>query len=220
MPPELPVWYAEWVKSHLVAFAILTDENVAAFASWFPAFRAMGVDRNELGRATFAVLNGTALPFKTADHYLALKLAVASDRAAVANRKDVQGDDRSVCDDCGDSGYSTVPHSNYCDAIAWRPVRHNEQGNPVYATCAVICRCWKGRKFNERQQAEHLDDSTKPVRMTIGEYEERVNDNWREQVRQRKAKERELANAEMSVPANSKEFLSNLAARFAAGGKR
>ena len=150
MPPELPAWYANWVRHHATTFGLHGPEAVAAFAAWWPAFNAMGADHRELTASTYAVLNGGPAPMRLADHYQALRtaLGIVRDKARVdagKARHAGNDNDRGQCDDgCGESGYVVVPHPKHCSAEGWRPSHHNAAGNPVYVTAAVTCRCDRG----------------------------------------------------------------------------
>lgn len=218
----LPEWYSAWVKSHLVQFSLVSADTVATFGSWWQSFSALGFTPDELTRATRHVRN---LPAETSpkyagDHYHAIKLAVVNERDRNSQKAVNYDDSRGLCDDCGDSGFISVPHPKFCNAMTWRPERHNHAGNPVYVTAAVVCRCWKGRKFAERQQADEMD-GIPPKTMTIGQYEEKINGDWRRQIRERDEQRRTVAHVEAGMTgASTKDLISRMAAQYATGGIR
>lgn len=214
----LPDWYSDWVRKHLVRFGLVSADNVAMFGSWWPSFAARNLTAAELSRATDAIHNRNQHPTKASDHYLEIKIVISSARDAEMKRSEQSDEpDRGVCSDCGETGYIAVPHPKFCNAMEWRPVRHNWAGDPVYATAAVICRCWKGRKFATAQEADVLNGGRKQT-LTIGEYEEQVNGDWRRQVLERSEADKAVSNAQNAMPkATEKEILQRLADSFAGG---
>lgn len=184
MPHDFPPWYPDWVKHHLVTFGILSDENSAAMLIWWPVFRSMGVTAQELSNASFAMLNGGPAPMRIADHFFTLKQTIGTDRndrqrkAEVVERQ--MGDMNFRCPTCDSTTWVTVPHPKFCDASEWRIQRYNSHGNPVYVTAVVLCdRCDRGRATINRQQG---DDIVRAKSLTLGNYEEFTNANWREQM--------------------------------------
>jgi hypothetical protein len=212
-PPELPAWYANWVRHHATTFGLHAPEAVAAFAAWWPAFNAMGADHRELTASTYAVLNGGPAPMRLADHYQALRTALGTVRDAARAKADaVTHYDRGECaDGCGDSGYVTVPHPRYCSAEGWRP-HHHAAGRPVYATAAVTCRCDRGRRIHAQQQSAVLNDPKARTTMSLSDYEDRVNSNWRGHMEYRAAESKAFAD----IDAHAKASFENTMRQFAA----
>lgn len=212
----LPEWYSSWIRLHLVQFAIVTADNVATFGSWWQSFSALGFTPDELNRATRHVRNlpEETAPTRVGDHYHAVKLAVVNERDRNRQKAVNYDDSRGLCADCGDTGFISVPHPRFCDAVGWRPDRHNVHGDPIYTTCAVICRCWKGRQFAERQQAGEMEGKP-PKTLTIGKYEETVNGDWRRQIRERDDQRRTVSLVEAGMEKlTTKEMISRMAAAF------
>lgn len=220
MPPEIPDWYLDWVKSHRTTFGLHTPEASAAFAAWWPAFRAMSATASELGVATLVVLNAGPAPMRLADHYQALRTALGAVRdkarsTAETQRAALPAPDRGVCaDGCGDTGYVTVPHPRFCSAEGWRHSHHNAAGNPVYVTAAVTCRCAVGRRSHERQQSAAMADGGKAggVALTLSAYEDRVNSSWRSHMEYRDAE----AKSQVEIDAHAKASFEDAMRTFAA----
>ena len=214
----LPDWYSAWVRSHLVRFGMVNPDNVAMFGSWWTPFAARNVTGQELAMATETIHNRNTHPSKASDHYLEIKLVIATARDSAVKRIETNyAPDRGVCSDCGETGYIAVPHPRFCNAVEWSPSHHNFAGDPVYATAAVICRCWKGRKFAAAQENEILNGAKKQT-MTIGEYEDQVNGDWRRQMRSKLDADKAVTNAQHGMPkVSEKEMIARLAAAFAGG---
>lgn len=213
--PKIPKWYDEWRAIHCTTFSCYRADVLETLATWYPAFAAMGFTSDELHRATRTML-GSPAPTRFADHYQALKIAVANERTDAERRKkqaDYQsGDTRGICVHCGDSGMMPVPHPNFCDALEWRPVRYSEQGNPVYATACVLCNCQRGRIAAARQNSEGSESKMKC--MTIEAYEQTVNGNWREQLADRDAQREAVNRVESSETVSLRSVAESLASRM------
>lgn len=215
MLPKIPKWYDEWRANHLTTFACYRTDVLETFATWFPAFHAMGFTGHELARATRAMLAGPA-PARIADHYQALKLAVAAERTDAERRKkqaDYQsGDTRGICAQCGDSGMMSVPHPAHCNAQEWRPVRYSEHGDAIYATASVLCNCQRGRIAAARQNSEGSESKMKC--MTIEAYEQTVNGNWSEQIAEHEAHREAVKRVESSETVSLRSIAESLVSRM------
>lgn len=207
-----PEWYSEWVKAHLITFGLVRPEMVAMFGSWWASFSARGFSADELMRATMTIRNSTNQPDSASNHFNAIKQAIGIDRES---REPTQTDfdNGPECSDCRRTGIISVPHPNYCNAMEWRPVRHNFQGDPIYATAGVFCtRCPSGRKAVEQNRASASEGKLK-AGMTIETYEQTINGNWREQIAWHEGKRKQVAEADAMRP-NEKEIVQRLAAGF------
>lgn len=170
--------YAEWAKSHLTAFGLLSEASSRAVLAWEPTFAALQADAEELHGAT-AVLLARSSPIEgyLDGHRAGLLAAVRAGRAAAP--VDADDDGRPVCVRCSGTGRLIVPHLRGGRAVTesghWVGVLVG--GRAQYATCAVRCSCERGKfgRFTRR------DGVGLP---TLAEYERR-NPHWREQDSQR-----------------------------------
>jgi hypothetical protein len=203
MHDEFAEWYVEWAKEYLRLFGIATNENLTTLTLWGRSFCAMQFTYGEMKLAEAIVRNlpKETAPARVGDHYYAIKSAVTSSREMTRQKIEttVSADDKGRCSDCGESGFIIVPHPKFCTAMEWRPNGNSRHGDPIFPTAAVLCRCWKGRKFDERQAQDRLDGKT--VCMPVTTYEETVNANWRNQMRERAEQRRIVANVESSMGA-------------------
>ena len=183
---QWPEWYTIWAALHLKTFAIVSKDNMQTLELWWPAFRSMGVEEQELHNATQRVLSCQDAPMRVADHYSAIKVSIANDRIDRLRRSEAAqmatGPDYSKCADCGNSGWVVVPHPKHCDAFEWRPHRYSGQGDAIHATASVLCsRCNIGKTFIARQA--NNEDTPREKAMVLEWYENHVNGNWREQIK-------------------------------------
>lgn len=217
-PPASPAWYREWSEYHLLQFGIRNAESQFAFATWWKSFSAMGFTAHELSNATEAVRIGPKC-IRVDDHYHAIKsaiLAARSEAVALGEKRRRESDDRGRCQDCCDSGFVSVPHPRFCDATEWRPERFNRFNEPIYATCGVLCKCEIGRRMIAAQQQRAMDDAKTKTSMTLSQYEDRVNGNWREQMAGHESRRSTVSSVESGLSGlTSKELISRAAKEFA-----
>lgn len=173
---DFPAWYSEWASAHRTAF-MLPAEWLAAAGAWWQVFVSLGVKPGELTAATREVQSGTPPRFP-GDHLPAVKAALGRvrDAAAAEARRAADSDDgRSVCVDCADTGWVTVPHPAFLDPFGeWLPSGHGPDGEPLLVVGSVACRCQKGLRTADGT------DGRRP--MGISRYERRCR-TWRDQMR-------------------------------------
>lgn len=86
----------------------------------------------------------------------------------------IRPNEKSLCSDCGDSGWVIVPHPDYVVLGEWMEARFNRLGLPVRLTAAVTCHCSIGSNVLEANTKRAGLKGTKP--MTFGIYRARVHD--------------------------------------------
>jgi hypothetical protein len=89
--------------------------------------------------------------------------------------------ERGTCCDCGGSGWVVVPHLDGVDRGEWCKLQAGG-GRPSYYTVAVLCTCPLGGA-----RAHGYDQDARPMRMV---YYAVKNPHWREQMRERRERER------------------------------
>jgi hypothetical protein len=216
MSRQIPEWYAEWVRNHLTTFGLHTAEGTPEmYIAWWPSFYALDATAAELADATTMILRGGPAPARTADHYQAVKRAIAelrnnrNQRATLARYSNP--DDRGQCVQCVGSGIVAVPHPDHCSFEGWRPSHYSASGNPVYVTAAVLCNCERGRAIAARQAGiESEKGASRPRQLTLEQYAERINPNWREQLADRAKQQEMIRETESGMPT-----AAELAGRFA-----
>jgi len=86
--PECPTWYIDWVKDHLLLFALKTTDNVATLSSWWEDVAKLRTSYDELLR-TSRILLGQADTLKSlAYHFPALKRTLLSERQFELTRQE------------------------------------------------------------------------------------------------------------------------------------
>lgn len=200
-PERYPPWYAAFCRVYLDTFGLHDPTETAAMQHWWTGFKLLDVTANELEQARREVMSRKTAPFRLQDHYYAIKLAITEARTKIENerqneieeqlrKQEEEGKQPDVrCKDCCGTGYASVPHPRFCDGNQWRPAHNNAYGDPVYVRAMVTCNCEKGLRIAARQKALANGDpgGKKPkikVCMTLDNYENQVNGQWRTHVRE------------------------------------
>ena len=178
-------WYSVWVDQHCETFAIADQNRVLAMLAWrVPLLDHLGASEVELHETTRMCVLDRPSPNFPNEHLEAIKRHLAElkvkARAREATAAEKYHDRHGTCAKCGDTGSVTVPHPRFIADLEWVPSSHNHQGDPIRATCAVSCDCYRGRKgYDAACLRVQGTDQLPPL--TITAYET-INPDWRAQM--------------------------------------
>lgn len=211
----MTAWYLDWVKNYLVANGANDATNQQMLLSWHVAFIALRATPQEMARATMDVLALTDRPIRMADHFAAIRATIVSNRSDAKNREiaNYSAEDRGACVLCGNTGSVAVPHPAKCDAERWQPVFTTAK-TEFYPTAGVVCRCEAGRRIVACQ----MNNEGRPKQMTLDYYEQYVNGNWKEQMREQRERNRAIRDTELAI--DPRAILKNLSNQYVMGCKR
>lgn len=204
--PEVPEWYAAWVRTYTAAFGIGSD-HVDGMLVWFRGFTAAGYTRAEMEAAVPEVIAGPTTPRWPSEHLAAVKAAVARLRAERLSRASEAPDfDRPRCPDCAGTGWVVVPYFADLRGGEWVPER-TTAGGPKFRTGAVACRCPAGL----RTVAAEQDRGRRPMALDL--YERLYDPAWRDHLAERDHADkviREVERVTPGPPAAARDFLAGI----------
>lgn len=230
---------------HLDLFCINEATVSAAFMQWWPAFEAIKVQAFELlserdanGLPALDKLGATDImhrqrdtPLKISQHFDRLMTIIGEQRTKredllAIKREMANVDTVGVCDNCGETGWTNVPHGkclkNEDGVWTWKPHHYGKQGNPIYYEMVVSCSCPKGYKIQAKYTTPPADPekagkrkkkesvpSTPP--MSLERFEQTFTPDWRRLMREVEEAKKKINKVRMENDYSPNDLISDLA---------